>query len=923
MAQSNTLEFILKLTDQASKDLQGFAKNVEGVTKGLSETGEGLIKLGAAGAAGLALATKASMDFDTQLRNVQSISKVTEEEIQAMGDTFVRLSKELPQTATQLAEGFYNIQGSGFAGSDAMMVLDAAARAASAGLTTTEASAYAITSALNAYGMGADQAKAVSDTLFKTVDIGVVSFEQLSGTIGDVLGTAANMTVGIDEVGAAIATMTKKGINASESVTAINAAILAFMKPSEGMEQTLQSLGYESGQAALEQMNLGEAMMAVLTEGEKTGVSVNDLFGNVRALKAVLALTGDDAVGFSEDLKAMQGATEGAGATQAAFAEQAKGAAFQAQIFQNNITAIGLSLRTTLLPAINDLMAKIIPVVQKFADFASQHPKLITGILGIGAGMVALGTGLVIIGQVVGAFANIANGVGVLLKVVPSVVTALGTIKTAVMGLTTFMMANPIFLVIAAIVAAIAFLALAWKNNWFDIQGKTAAVLSWIGDRFNQAKETITNFVNTVGKQIQNVGKFFERLGMTFEAIKNAILFGDEGVEGVPFFSGIINGIEQAHESIVGFFSWFGTVLQGFWDLIVNRDFTGEFGRALGLDEDSPIIGIILTIRDVVAGFIEWYVAIWRAVAAIVTGVMSVIGAIIFNTFSFIAAFLTAIMLTIWDGLMVVWNAIVLAITAVMEVLKMVISLAWQAIVLAIQTYVTPIISWLTAVWSQFSAWLTALYNQIVAMITAAWNNIKTTITNIVNPMIAWVQEKWNQLKTFIQQAHDAIRDTVTTAWNNIKSTITSLVQQALDPVQQRWNAFKENLISGAQQLWDKIVEMANGIKSALQSIKFPRLSIGEGSVSVGGHEVKYPKINVDWYKNGGWVDNTGLAVVHQGEFVLSKNMLDGKQPIPGNISNTNNTYSQPVYVTAIVNNQMDVVQMAHLIGYELNGGRY
>lgn len=901
MAQSNTLEFILKLTDQASKDLQGFAKNVEGVTKGLSETGEGLIKLGAAGAAGLALATKASMDFDTQLRNVQSISKVTEEEIQAMGDTFIRLSKELPQTATQLAEGFYNIQGSGFAGSDAMLVLDAAARAASAGLTTTEASAYAITSALNAYGMGADQAKAVSDTLFKTVDIGVVSFEQLSGTIGDVLGTAANMTVGIDEVGAAIATMTKKGINASESVTAINAAILAFMKPSEGMEATLQSLGYESGQAALEQMNLGEAMMAVLTEGEKTGASVNDLFGNVRALKAVLAITGDDAVGFSEDLAAMQGATEGAGATQAAFAEQAKGAAFQAQIFQNNITAIGLSLRTTLLPAINDLMAKIIPVVQKFADFAAAHPKLITGILGIGAGMVALGTGLVIVGQVVGAFANIANGVGALLKVVPSVVSALGAIKTAVMGVTTFLMVNPVFLVIAAIVAAIAFLALAWKNNWFDIQGKTAAVLNWIGDKFNQLKEWFsTRIVQPVQNAVSTVSQAWEN-----------------------FKTSISNAFTSVTETISGFFSWFGTVLQGFWDLIVNRDFTGEFGRALGLDEDSPIIGVILTIRDIVAGFIEWYVAIWRAIAAVITGVMAVIGAIIFNTFSFIAAFLTAIMLTIWDGLMVVWNAIVLAITAVLEVLKAVVSAAWQAIVLAIQTYVMPIIDWLISVWTQFSTWITAMYNQLVAMITAAWNAIKTAITNIVNPMIAWVQEKWNQLKTFIQQVHDAIRDAVTTAWNNIKSTVISLVQQALDPVQQRWNTFKENLISGAQQLWDKIVAMANGIKAALQSIKFPRLSIGEGSVSVGGHEVKYPKINVDWYKNGGWVDNTGLAVVHQGEFVLSKNMLEGKQPIPNNLSTTNNSYSSPVYVTAIVNNQMDVIQMAHLIGYELNGGRY
>ena len=875
MAQSNTLEFILKLTDQASKDLQGFAKNVEGVTKGLSETGEGLIKLGAAGAAGLALATKASMDFDTQLRNIQSISKSTEEEIQGMGDTFVRLSKQLPQSATQLAEGFYNIQSSGFAGSDALKVLEASAKAASAGLTTTENSSKAITAALNAYGMSANDAKMVSDTLFKTVDIGVVSFEELSGTIGDVLGTASNMTVSVQEVGAAIATMTKKGINASEATTALNATILSFMKPSEGMASVLKKLGYESGQAALEHMTLGEALMAVTKEGEKSGVSVTDLFGNVRALKGVLAITSDGAKGFSNDLQAMQTASDGAGASQLAFEQQAKGAAFQAKIFQNNIEAIGLALRTTLLPAINEAMAKIVPIIQKFADFASEHPKLITGILGIGAAMVALGTGLVIIGQVVGAFANIANGVGVLLKIVPAITSAFGVIQSAVMGLTAFLMANPIVLVIVAIVAAITFLALAWKNNWFDIRGKTQAVVDWIG---NKLSELGTWFQTSVVQPIQNMVSAVGEAWNTFTTqVTNT-------------FNAIITTITTFVTNAV-------TAITEFWYAIVNN--------------------------PVVVTLVEWVSAIFNAIAAVITGVLAVIGAIIFNTFSFIFAVISAIMQLIWDDMVIKWNAIVAVVTVVLEVLKTVIDAAWAQIVIIFQTYVQPLIDWLVATWGNFVTWITAAFETIKTNVINAWNLIRNTIMSIVTPLVAWLQERWEAFKTFLQVTHDAIKTTITNAWNAIKTSIISLVNQALDPVKEKWNAFKENLISGAQQLWEKIVDMANRIKAALQSIKFPHLSIGEGTVSVGGKEVKYPTINVDWYKNGGWVDNTGLAVVHQGEFVMSKNMLEGKQPIPGNLNTTNNSYSSPVYVTAIVNNEMDVVQMAHLIGYELDGGRY
>jgi hypothetical protein len=52
----------------------------------------------------------------------------------------------------------------------------------------------------------------VSDSLFQTVNLGVLSFADLAQGIGTVVGTARRPQVSIDQVGAAIATMTRAGI---------------------------------------------------------------------------------------------------------------------------------------------------------------------------------------------------------------------------------------------------------------------------------------------------------------------------------------------------------------------------------------------------------------------------------------------------------------------------------------------------------------------------------------------------------------------------------------------------------------------------------------------------------------------------------------------------------------------------------------
>jgi TP901 family phage tail tape measure protein len=157
--------------------------------------------------------------------NINSIAGLSEDQLGKLGDQFVSLSLDSSKTfesANALATGFYDIQSAGFAGADGMKVLEASTKAASAGMSTTQTAANAISATLNAYGESADQAAHVSDVLFQTVNLGVVNFEELSSSIGRVIPSAASAKISIEEVGAAVSTMTKSGLAGAQAVTDLN-----------------------------------------------------------------------------------------------------------------------------------------------------------------------------------------------------------------------------------------------------------------------------------------------------------------------------------------------------------------------------------------------------------------------------------------------------------------------------------------------------------------------------------------------------------------------------------------------------------------------------------------------------------------------------------------------------------------------------
>lgn len=341
----------------------------------------GGIMAGAVTAVGVAT-VKMAADFEKSMRNVNSIARLSEKEFAKMSGEVLDLSKTLPQSAKTLADGLYDISSSGFAGADGLKVLEAAAKAASAGITTTETSAKGITAVLNAYGLEAEDAAAVSDTMFKTVDKGVISFEELSSTIGDVVGTANLADINFNELSGALAYLTTKGIGAAEATTSLNRLILSIIKPSEELAVVLQEAGFQSGEAAIKQLGLVGVLELMEKASGGSLTKLQELSPEMRALKASGALLGNGI----EDLNAyMNEFKDTTGATQKALDEQSKSLDFQLQILRNNISAIGITLGTELLPNVTN-------TTKEFSQWIDKNDKLAVSLIKIiGGGAITAG----------------------------------------------------------------------------------------------------------------------------------------------------------------------------------------------------------------------------------------------------------------------------------------------------------------------------------------------------------------------------------------------------------------------------------------------------------------------------------------------------------------------------------------------------
>ncbi|WP_320983179.1 phage tail tape measure protein [Bacteroides sp.] len=273
-----------------------------------------------------AQAAKGAYEFEKQfqhsMKEVATLSSGIKGSLTDYMNQVMEITRTVPVEANEAAKALYQIVSAGHDGADGMKVLEVSAKAAVGGVTDTATAADAITTLLNAYKLDVSEAENLSDQLFTTVRLGKTSFGELGKSIAQVAPVAAAYGVEIDQVLAAVATLTKQGTPTAQAMTQIRASIIAVSKV--------------LGDGAFDNRTYQEALAEVARQAEGSESKLRELVPEVEAVNAVLGLTGINVKEAAGHLEEMQNAT---GAAEAAFKEMASSAENQMKLLSNNIIA--------------------------------------------------------------------------------------------------------------------------------------------------------------------------------------------------------------------------------------------------------------------------------------------------------------------------------------------------------------------------------------------------------------------------------------------------------------------------------------------------------------------------------------------------------------------------------------------------------
>ncbi len=503
-------------------DKKDFDKKMTGIGASIKKhqkaIGIGMVAMGGTILAGLGISLKAAAAFEKAMREVNTMMGLSQDEFAVFSKQVRTLASDLGVDAVESANALYQAISAGIPEENVLEFLEIATKAAIGGVTDTATAVDGLTTVINAFKLPMSATQKVADIMFTTVKGGKTTFEELSATLFNVAPIAAASGVSFEEVSAALATMTKQGVPTAQATTQLRQAMVALQKPTADMDRVIKSLGYESGQTMLKELGLAETLNVLRDSTSGSNEQLMKMFGSVEAGGAVLALTGDNALTFADDLKSMENAT---GAATDAFNEMEESATRQMEALKSLAEGIAISVGNILLPILKKFLASVKSIIEKIKDWTDEHPKLTDVIvktgLALGALLTVMGTLIVLrIPALIAGFVAVAK---VLIFTVVPAIWAVVTAKWAWVTATLALMAltGVLIPVVILAVAGIALMATGIallvneQKKQYDSTNETAGAIKNLEETALEYWRRTEQTYGKVGEAIDSVNKKLQK----------------------------------------------------------------------------------------------------------------------------------------------------------------------------------------------------------------------------------------------------------------------------------------------------------------------------------------------------------------------------------------------------------------------------
>ncbi len=781
-------------------------------------------------------------EYETAFAKVQTIMDKTQTSSEEMSSAIKALSNETGIAAAELSGSVYDAISATGDTANAVSLVGDASKLATAGFAESGDALSVLTTIMNAYGLSADEARNISDSLIMTQNRGVTTVGALAGSMGKAIATASAYSVDLNNLEASYISLTKAGISTEESTTYLSSMLKELGSANTKVAKIIKSeTGKSFGQMMSDGASLADVFDILVKSVNGDSEALINLWSSAEAGKAANAIASQGIDYFRESLDALKNST---GTTESAYEKMASTFEFQSKLIKTNWDNLGISIFDSLsgpmarvLKIVNGAMPAVqgaistaaanigtmiangldyaIPKLTAFKDRAVQifndiRPTLerigaagqaAFTFLADAAGTAMRGIGEVIsshsglfdkLGQIAQNVGGIIADIGERLKPVISwaASTALPQIADAVLTVVEKLADLGLFLtehkelVIAAIAAYAGF------------KGITA--LSNLGNKISNVSSLLAEFqgvTSSSGIAAAIAEGKLSKLTAVFGALTGQVKLTDIATEAAKAklgsfkdgFKAIGIVAKNAFTGLKGGISSIGTTLAGLGSKITG--FIAANPAVLIIAAIAAVIAIVVTLYNKC----EWFREKVDAIIEAVKGYLSAFWEKAKEVFQ-----------KVWGIVQEVWGQIQPYLAA-----------AWQAIISAVSAVVTffqtNILPGIKAVWSSIcgvfaAAWelIKAVWEKVQPFFLAIWEAIKS-IFEVVAPIIggffkiawavvqavwsvaaAWFTLVWEGIKAVFSVVGAVLGGFFTTAWEIIKAvwnTVAAYFQAVFDTI--------------------------------------------------------------------------------------------------------------------------------------------
>jgi TP901 family phage tail tape measure protein len=354
---TKTVEIVFVAEDKdLSRTIRSFegqfntlSSSLDSVTAPLARAAESVIKLDAALAAlvlgGMALAIKESAEFNKGFALISTSVDTTGENLKQYRDDVLNYATTSSKSISDINSALYTAAQAGIKYSESLDFMRKSEELAVANNANLNTTVDLLTGTMNAYGYTVKDVGRLNDIFFTSTLIGKQTIDSLGQSMGQVVGIAANFGVSFEALSAAISTLTAKGMETSEAITAVKGVITTMVQPSQEAAKAAAEMGLTFSASELKAKGFEGKLQEILTATGGSADKMALLFNEVRALNGAMQLTGDGMEFFNKSLTQINNS---AGSAEGAYKKMAETFSNQSQMVVNTAKVLAIDIGTRL-----------------------------------------------------------------------------------------------------------------------------------------------------------------------------------------------------------------------------------------------------------------------------------------------------------------------------------------------------------------------------------------------------------------------------------------------------------------------------------------------------------------------------------------------------------------------------------------------